>query len=112
MEESIMNKQEFLNLSMRGEQTISDELYNTIESRYMSDNNYHKENNPKGIYETKQEFAKRVFGGKVNTPKTILKKIIAEAIKENRFFLWDTDEATLKQYDEKLTEFYTSISKM
>lgn len=101
-----MNKQEFLNLSMRGEQTISDELYNSIESRYMSLNNYHKENNPKGIYETKQEFVKRVFGGKVNTPKTILKKIISEAIKENRFFLWDSDESTMCESENSSQDRY------
>ena len=52
-------------------------LYETIEKFYMSGSEYHQIHD--GINETKQEFVKRVFGVKANTPKTILKKIIAEA---------------------------------
>lgn len=80
-----MMKSEFEALAIRGSEHISPVLYNTIERFYMSENDYHAANG--GIYETKQDFVKRVFGGKVNTAKTILKKIIAESICENRWAL-------------------------
>ena len=81
-----MMKQEFQEMAIReNESSISDMIYESIERFYMSDNNYHRTHG--GIDETKQEFVKRVFGGKVNTPKTIAKKILIEAIKENTYCL-------------------------
>lgn len=68
-----MTKSEFEQLAIRNNAgTITLPLYETIERFYMSESKYHQTHG--GINETKQEFVKRVFGGKVNTPKTILKK--------------------------------------
>lgn len=80
-----MMKNEFEALAIRGSETISCVLYDTIERMYNSDNDYHAAHG--GIDESKQDFVKRVFGGKVNTAKTILKKITAEVIRENRYAL-------------------------
>lgn len=81
-----MMKSEFEELAIRKNAgSISGLLYSMIERFYTSDNEYHTVNG--GKYETKQQFVKRVFGGKVNTPRTILKKIIAEAQRENRYAL-------------------------
>lgn len=92
-----MLKHEFEQLALRHDRTISAMLYDTIEMFYMSDSNYHREHG--GIEESKQDFVKRVFGGKVNTPKTILKKITAEAILENRWCLRGNPEATKDKLD-------------
>lgn len=80
-----MMKHEFETLAIRGNETISPVLYDTIERMYNSENNYHAAHG--GINESKSDFVKRVFGGKVNTAKTILKKITAEVINENRYAL-------------------------
>lgn len=87
-----MTKQEFENLALRDNATISCLLYDMVEYFYMSENNYHRYHG--GINETKQEFVKRVFGGKVNTPKTILEKTIKEAQAENRYALIGCPSAT------------------
>ena len=106
-----MMKSEFEQLSIRknaGEITLP--LYETIEKFYMSDNEYHQIHG--GINETKQEFVKRVFGGKVNTPKTILKKIIDEAIRENTYCLQGTSN-TKEDYDRMnacIKEHYTWLA--
>lgn len=92
-----MLKAEFEAMAMRGNGTISGLLYDTIERFYMSENDYHKYNG--GINESKQDFVKRVFGGKVNTPKTILEKIIKESQKENRFALQGCPSATKAELD-------------
>ena len=100
-----MTKQEFENLAIRNNATISCLLYDTIERFYMSENNYHKYHG--GINETKQEFVKRVFGGKVNTPKTILEKIIKESQAENRYALIGCPSATeneLNRMDKLIAE--------
>lgn len=76
----------------------------------MSENEYHQTHG--GIDETKQDFVKRVFGGKVNTPKTILEKIIAESIRENTWCLRNTKN-TKSDYDRMNTcikEHYTFIA--
>ena len=107
-----MMKCEFEALAIRGNATISGILYNTIERFYLSENNYHATHG--GINETKQEFVKRVFGGKVNTPKTILKKIIAESQKENRWCLQGNRTATeerLAQMDAAIAEHYYWMSR-
>ena len=80
-----MMKSEFEKLAIRNNEEISYPLFETVERFYMSENEYHRTHG--GVNETKQEFVKRVFGGKVNTPKTVLKKIIDEAIRENTWAL-------------------------
>ena len=68
-----MTKQEFEKMAIRNNETISTILYDAIERFYMSENHYHETHG--SIDETKQDFVKRVFNGKVNTPKTITIKI-------------------------------------
>lgn len=82
-----MLKEEFEVLAIRGTETISGLLYDTIERFYMSGNNYHRYHG--GINETKQEFVNRVFGGKINTARTIALKTLQEAIKENTYCIGD-----------------------
>jgi len=105
-------KEEFEQMALRGNEIISGLLYDTIEKFYMSTNEYHQTHG--GVNETKQEFVKRVFGGKINTPKTILEKATAEAIKENRWCLQGSKSATkdrLDNMDAQLTEHYQWLSK-
>ena len=83
----IMTKREFETLAIRSEETISEMLYDTIERFYMSENNYHRYHG--GIDETKQNFVNRVFGGKVNTARTIALKTLREAIRENTYCIGD-----------------------
>lgn len=106
-----MTKAEFEQLAIRNNAgTITSPLYETIERFYMSENEYHEKHG--GINETKQEFVKRVFGGKINTPKTILKKIIAESIHENTWCLRGTRN-TKADYDRMnacIKEHYTYLA--
>ena len=90
--------------------TITSRLYAAFESDYMSDSYYHQQFG--GQNEDKFSFVKRVFGGKVNTPKSIMKKITAEAIRENRWCLRNHNltEQELKQMDERLTEHYQFLA--
>ena len=107
-----MTKQEFESMAIRGNEAISTMLYDMIERFYMCDNHYHEING--GIEETKQDFVKRVFNGKVNTPKTVLRKITNESIKENRYALQDNPSATkdrLDNMDVKITEHCYWLSK-
>lgn len=108
-----MMKSEFEALAIRGSETISYPLYSTIERFYTSENEYHKAHG--GIYESKQDFVKRVFGGKVNTAKTVLKKIIAESIRENRWALRGcpsvTDES-LNEMDKLIADHLTVEAQM
>ena len=99
-----MMKSEFEALAMRNGETISPILYDTIEKMYNSENDYHAANG--GTDESKQAFVKRVFGGKVNTAKTVLKKITAEAVRENRYCLMgcNVDEKRLSEMDEIITD--------
>ena len=111
-----MTKTEFEKMTIREnseKQEISTLLYDTVEHFYMADNEYHEHNNAHGINETKQEFVKRVFGGKINTPKTILKKIIAESIRENRYALQgcNIDKTELDRMDSMISEHYTYLAK-
>lgn len=105
-----MMKSEFENLAIRSNAEISFPLYEVIERLYVSDNNYHKEHG--GIYETKQEFVKRVFGGKVNTPQTILKKTIAEIIRENTWCLQgcNVSKTRLDEMNTAIEEHYTWLA--
>lgn len=103
-----MTKQEFEKLAIRGDKNISGILYDTIERFYMSENDYHRCHG--GVNETKYEFVKRVYGGKVNTPKTILEKTIKESQKENRWCLQGSKSATkdrLDHMDELIAEQLT-----
>lgn len=100
-----MTKVEFEALALRGNAHIGTEMYASVERFYMSNNNYHEGHG--GVDETKQEFVKRVFGGKINTPKTIAAKIATESIKENRWCLQGCTSAT----KERLDEMDTAISE-
>jgi len=102
-----MNKQEFEQLALRNNETISPAIYDSIERFYMSNNDYHAYHG--GIEEDKQSFVKRVFNGKVNTPKTITKKLIAESIKSNRWCLQGHNKQRLDEMDRQITEHYTYI---
>ena len=104
-----MMKQEFEHLALRNNAEIGIEMYKSIERFYTSVNDYKRKFGINGIYENKRDFVKRVFGGKVNTPKTIAEKIIREAIKENRYMLEGCPSATpkaLKHMDEAIEEHY------
>jgi len=107
-----MQKREFEQLAMRNDTAIGNLMYASIEDFYMSDNEYHVRNG--GIDESKQEFVKRVFGGKYNTPKTITAKIANEAIKENRYALRgnaSADKTRLDVMDTLIRNHYNGILK-
>jgi len=80
-----MMKSELETLVMRKGEELPQMAFEKAEHYYMSDNAYHKANNPHGVDETKQEFACRVFGGKVNTIRTFALKMAREAIRENEY---------------------------
>ena len=104
-----MMKSEFEALALRGNATIGNKMYEAIERFYLSENDYHAAHG--GLYETKQEFVKRVFGGKVNTPHSIAKKLAAESIKENRWALrnGNASEEMLAAMDEAIETHYMTI---
>ena len=107
-----MTKAEFEGLAIRGNGRISGLLYDSIERYYMSENDYHRAHG--GVNETKQEFVKRVFGGKVNTPRTILRKATEEAQRENRWCLQGNSTATIDRLDEMdalIAEHHNWIAK-
>lgn len=104
-----MLKSEFENLAMRNNDKIGTLLYQSIEQFYMSTNQYHRLHG--GIDETKQAFVKRVFGGKVNTPKTITTKLTNESIKENHWCLQSVDKTRHDEMDILLTEHYQALLK-
>ena len=82
-----MTLQELESLTMREGEHLSPMAHEAAERFYMSDNVYHQYNNPHGVDETKQEFARRVFGGKVNTLRTFALKLVRESICENEYCL-------------------------
>jgi hypothetical protein len=93
-----MTKEEFEKLAIRnGAGNISAALYESIERYYMSDSDYHCLHG--GEDETKSDFVKRVFGGKVNTPKTIIKKIADESVRENNWCLRGNPSAAKDRLD-------------
>ena len=107
-----MLKEEFESLALRGNATIGAMMYESIEHFYMSDNDYH--NRFGGREETKQDFVKRVFGGKINTPKTIAKKIADEACKEDRWCLRgnvSANESELDKHVALIREHYNVLLK-
>jgi hypothetical protein len=104
-----MMKEEFEALALRGNAEIGLMMYESIERFYTSDNDYH--NRFGGRNESKQDFVKRVFGGKVNTPKTIAAKIASESIKENRWCLQGHDKKRLDEMDVLIQEHYETMLK-
>ena len=106
-----MMQSEFEKLALRNDATIGPELYASIERFYVSENDYKARHGINGIYETKRDFVRRVFGGKVNTPKTIAEKIALEAIRENRWALQgcDVSPERLKRMDEVIMDHYMSM---
>ncbi|MBQ1792439.1 MAG: hypothetical protein II008_19850 [Oscillospiraceae bacterium] len=104
-----MMKSEFEALALKGNAEIGPVMYQMIERFYTSENDYHAAHG--GLYETKQQFVKRVFGGKVNTPCSIAKKIAAESIRENRWALKGTcqSDETLTEMDKAITDHYMTI---
>ena len=106
-----MMKHEFEALALRGNATIGVEMYHSIERFYTSTSDYHRAHG--GIYETKYEFVNRVFGGKVNTPKTIAQKLIRESINENRYALQGCNitEERLREMDERIADHYMNMLK-
>lgn len=107
-----MMQSEFEALSLRGNAQIGPEMYASIERFYNSENEYKAVHGIGGIYENKRDFVRRVFGGKVNTPKTICEKIIAESIRENRWALRGNPSATkaeLDRMDKAITEHYRAM---
>lgn len=105
-------KSEFEEMTLRGNEPIGAMLYESIEHFYISDNDYHRAHG--GINETKQEFVKRVFGGKVNTPKTIVEKLTKESIAENRYVLRGNETAAktvLDEHDRLIKEHYMTMLK-
>lgn len=107
-----MMKYEFEELAVIDGMEIGEEMYNSVEYFYMSENDYHRCNG--GIYETKQDFVKRVFGGKINTPSDICEKLIQESQAENRFALRGNGcvtEGMLLAMDKKIAEHYRTMLK-
>ena len=105
-----MLKEEFEMLAIKGHGTISADLYDAIERFYMSENNYHATHG--GLNEDKFQFVQRIFGGKVNTPAGVLRKIIAEAIKENRWFLEGKESpARMKEMDQAIRRHYRNMAE-
>lgn len=106
-----MLKSEFEQLAIRGEDKIGFYLYRAIERYYMDDSEYHRLHG--GVNEDKRSFVKRVFGGKVNTTRSIVRKLIKEAIAANRWALQGTrvTEKRLKEMDALLREHYETLAK-
>lgn len=106
-----MMKEEFEALALRGNAEIGPLMYESIERYYMSDSDYHAQFG--GRNETKQDFVKRVFGGKVNTPKTIARKIADEANKNNRWALRENKvgKAHLDDQETVIREHYNTLLK-
>lgn len=104
-----MEKAEFEALALRNNAQIGPTMYDAIERFYMADDEYHAAHG--GANETKQEFIKRVFGGKVNTPKTIAKKIAAESMRNNHWCLVGTSvsKKRLDEMDTLIEEHYESM---
>lgn len=101
-----MMKHEFEKLAMRGDATIGPMMYESVEWFYGAYTEYHEAHG--GIDESKKDFVKRVFGGKVNTPRSIARKLTEESIRENRYALRGTSvtEESLKEMDDRIREQY------
>ena len=106
-----MLKSEFEQLALRKDAKIGVYLYHAIERYYMDDSEYHRLHG--GVNEDKRSFVKRVFGGKVNTPRSIVQKLTKEAIAVNRWALQGTrvTEERLKEMDAILRDHYETLAK-
>lgn len=104
-----MMKHEFESLALRGRATIPALLYVAIERYYMDDDTgYHRLHGIVG--EDKAAFVRRVFGGKVNTPRSVARKIAAEARRRNRWALQGAvSEARLREMDGLIDEHYDNL---
>lgn len=105
-----MLQSEFENLALRGNAHIPCVLYHEIEKFYVSDNDYAR--HVGADKETKQQFVRRVFGGKVNTPASVARKIAAESIRENRYLLRSCNVAkeNLEHMDVLISSHYEFLS--
>lgn len=105
-----MLKSEFERLALRGNATIGVYIYRAIERYYMSDDDYHRLHG--GPQEDKRNFVRRVFGGKVNTPRSIVRKFAEESIRENRWFLrsHNLPESRLKEMDRVLRHHFAVLA--
>ena len=105
-----MLKSEFERLALRGNATIGVYIYRAIERYYMSDDDYHRLHG--GLQEDKRNFVKRVFGGRVNTPRSITRKLTEESIRENRWFLrsHNLPESRLKEMDRALRHHFAVLA--
>ena len=102
-----MNREEFESLTMKKGNRIPQGLYDSVEYFYMSDNAYHAQHG--GTCEDKVSFAHRVFGGKVNTLRSIINKLTEEAIRENRWALLGNqtcNESRLSEMDRAIANHY------
>jgi len=105
-------KYEFEKLALRGNEEIGADMYESVEYFYMSENNYHVKHG--GIDENKMDFVKRVFGGKVNTSKTIAKKLADESVRENNWALRGNegcDKKKLAHYERLIRYHYDQMLK-
>lgn len=80
-----MTRKEFETLAMKENKEIPQALYEAIEYFYMADNDYHAHHG--GVDENKAAFVVRVFGGKINTLRSVFAKLVKECIRENRWAL-------------------------
>lgn len=105
-----MLQSEFENLTLRGNTHIPCVLYHEIEKFYVSDNDYAR--HVGADKETKQQFVRRVFGGKVNTPASVARKIAAESIRENRYLLrgCTVSETRFANMDDAIKSHYEFLS--
>ena len=104
-----MMKHEFEALALRGSAEIGPMMYDAIERFYMSDSDYHAQFG--GRDESKQDFVTRVFGGKVNTPKSIARKIADESNRENRWCLRGNAAADVDHHETLIREHYGVMLK-
>jgi len=87
-----MEREEFEILAMKEGETIPQVLFEVIERDYMSDDYYHAAHG--GVEEDKQSYINRVFGGKINTARTVMAKIVKEFCRANRWALRGNPSAT------------------
>ncbi len=95
-----MLREEFESLAMANGESIPQVMYEQIEYFYMADNDYHAQHG--GVDEDQASFVLRVFGGKVNTKRSVLAKLVKETIRENRWALRGNPSCTaskLRQMD-------------
>ncbi len=78
-----MTLNEFDKMTMLFHGQIPPELYAVIEHLYMADDDYHAAHG--GVDESKVDFCQRVFGGQVNSPRSLVAKLVKEYRKIRRW---------------------------